>query len=274
MPLAQVISLFQRGERTGHTGAVVVPIVEEQDNIAGLIQGVVNHPRIGTQPGLHQMAELYGDKLTVIFVDDSSHTMGVEASDKVRQELCGGNCQHITIEHIHRTGSSKHGGLSGAVTDGAKAARERGLNRVVVMDGDLQHNPRYVPWLLSFLDSVDLVATTRYTQGGSSKGLSNIYRQVVSRASTVLAKALFPLRLRLITDPMAGFFAFNIHAVNLTRLNPQGFKILVEMLLTHPGIRRSEMEIDFGPRAEGDSKGNLKQGLTFLRQLFWHRLVN
>lgn len=274
--LASVIPLFPPKDRVREVGAVIVPIVNEQKNIPGLINGVKNHPKVGNQDGLHQMAELYGDKLTVIFVDDSDHTECVEASDKVRQELCGGSCDHITIKHIHRTGSSKHGGLSGAVTDGVRAARELDINQVVVMDGDLQHDPCYVPWMLTLLGGAtgaNLVSTSRYTAGGSSEGLDNFYRHLVSRTSTLLAKALFPRRLRLVTDPMSGLFAFHVHAVNLTRLNPQGFKILMEILLTHPTIRRTEMEIDFGPRAEGDSKGSLKQGLTFLRQLFWHRLV-
>lgn len=263
-------------DRVREVGAVVVPIMDEQDNIPGLINGVEGHPHVGDQRGLHQVAELFGDKLTVIFVDDSSHTLGIEASDKVRQELCGGSCNHIAIKHIHRTGKDKHGGLSGAVTDGVRAARELDINQVVVMDGDLQHDPRYVPWMLTLLGGTtgaNLVSTSRYAAGGSSKGLDSFYRHLVSRTSTLLAKALFPRRLRLISDPMSGLFAFHVHAVNLTRLNPQGFKILVEILLTHPTIRRTEMQINFGPRADGESKSNLQNGLTFLRQLFWHRLV-
>jgi dolichol-phosphate mannosyltransferase len=250
--------------------------MDEQDNIPGLINGVEGHPHVGDQRGLHQIAELYGDKFTVIFVDDSSHTLGIEASDKVRQGLCGGSCDHIAIKHIHRTGKDKHGGLSGAVTDGVRAARELDINQVVVMDGDLQHDPRYVPWMLTLLGGTtgaNLVSTSRYAAGGSSKGLDSFYRHLVSRTSTLLAKALFPRRLRLVSDPMSGLFAFHVHAVNLTRLNPQGFKILVEILLTHPTIRRTEMQINFGPRADGESKSNLQNGLTFLRQLFWHRLV-
>ena len=277
MRLASVIPLFPPEDRVREVGAVIVPIMDEQDNIAGLINGVENHPRVGNQWGLHQVAELYGDRLTVIFVDDSKHTLCIEASDKVRQELCGGACEHITIKHIHRTGKDKHGGLSGAVTDGVRMARELDINQVVVMDGDLQHNPRYVPWMLSLLGGktgANLVSTSRYAAGGSSKGLGSLYRHLVSRGSTLLAKALFPRRLRLVTDPMSGLFAFHVHAVNLTRLNPQGFKILVEILLTHPGLRRTEMQINFGPRADGESKSNLQNGLTFLRQLVWHRLVN
>lgn len=277
MTLASVIPLFPLENRVREVGAVIVPIVNEQKNIPGLINGVKNHPKVGNQDGLHQMAELYGDKLTVIFVDDSDHTECVEASEKVARELCGGNCDHITIKHIHRTGKEKHGGLSGAVTDGVRVARELDINQVVVMDGDLQHNPRYVPWMLTLLggtNGANLVSTSRYAAGGSSKGLGSFYRHLVSRGSTLLAKMFFPRRLRLVSDPMSGLFAFHVHAVNLTRLNPQGFKILVEILLTHPGLRRTETQINFGPRADGESKSNLQNGLTFLRQLVWHRLVN
>lgn len=263
---------IEKAASTTYCGAVIVPIVNE--NTRPLIEGVKNHPQIGDQSGLHEEALTLGAPLLVIFVDDSKKDTCVQISHQLRDELCGGACEHLVIEHVHRTGKLRHGGLSGAVTDGIKLAQERGIEKIIVMDGDAQHPPEYVPNLLRELDTADLVATTRYKDGGSSDGLSGLHRHLVSRGSTVLAKSLFPRLLRGISDPMTGFFGINASSINLGKLRPRGFKILVEVLLTHPELRRSEISFRFGPRADGQSNSSAKQGLEFLWQLTRHRVSN
>src|SRR4029077_12372470 len=54
---------------------------------------------------------------------------------------------------------------------------------------------------------------------------------------------------------------------NLDRLRPAGFKVLLEILIRNPVARVAEVAYDFEPRAAGDSKASLGQGLTFLRHL-------
>ena len=79
----------------------------------------------------------------------------------------------------------------------------------VVIDGDLQHPPEMVPSLLraGLSTDVDLVYGTRYVGSGDAGGLNGRVRERVSRLSTILAKAVFPHRLRGVSDPMmSGFF--------------------------------------------------------------------
>jgi hypothetical protein len=102
------------------------------------------------------------------------------------------------------------------------------------MDGDLQHPPEVVPQLLNAATAAqaDLVVASRYIEGGRNEGLGAV-RTAVSWGSTVLAKAMFPHRLRGIRDPMSGFFLFRRDA--MTRpMTPRGFKILLEMAARHP----------------------------------------
>jgi dolichol-phosphate mannosyltransferase len=89
----------------------------------------------------------------------------------------------------------------------------------------------------------------------------------VSSSSTVLAQACFPKRVgRVCTDPMTGFFAFRRDAVDLTRLRPRGFKILLEILARHD-LEVREVPFTFGERFAGESKANWRNGVTFLYQL-------
>jgi dolichol-phosphate mannosyltransferase len=138
---------------------------------------------------------------------------------------------------------------------------------VCVMDGDLQHPPEVVPQLLNAATSAeaDLVVASRYIAGGRNEGLGAV-RTAVSWGSTVLARAMFPHRLRGIRDPMSGFFLFRRDA--MTRpMTPRGFKILLEMAVRHPNLIRREVPFVFVERMLGTSKGTLREGFRYLQLL-------
>jgi dolichol-phosphate mannosyltransferase len=136
------------------------------------------------------------------------------------------------------------------------------------MDGDLQHPPELVPVLLDALASGnDIVMASRHCAGGSDDGLDGGYRRVVSWGCTWLAKVLFPVVLRGATDPMTGFFALRLNSISPNDLNARGFKILLDILVRNPRLRRTEVPLRFGKRHSGASKGDSRQGLEYLRQL-------
>ena len=248
--------------RANTAATIVVPIFNEQANILPLLKA------------LHDVAA-EGSPLEVLFVDDSPTEDCLMETDRAIEHFDQGSaCKHLSIRHVLRTDADTEGGLSSAVILGMQLASN---DYVVVMDGDLQHPPELVPELIRHLDEgddgIDLVATTRYKKGGSSKGLSSSYRVLVSRGSTLLAKALFPKPLRGISDPMTGFFAVNRAKLRLDQ-DAAGYKILLKFLQTHPELSRTEIPFKFGERKAGESNATLKQGLKFIDQLVFHRLEN
>src|SRR5256885_16599116 len=90
---------------------------------------------------------------------------------------------------------------------------------------------------------------------------------VTSSTATRLTKALFPRRLATVSDPMSGLFVFRESAVALDRLDPLGFKVLLEILVRHPGARVAEVAYEMAPRHAGDPKASIREGATFLRHL-------
>ena len=62
-------------------------------------------------------------------------------------------------------------------------------------------------------------------------------------------------------------------AVDVDRLSPDGFKILLEILVRCPGLRVSELHFDFGARHEGESKADFQEGVRFFRHLLRLRLT-
>ncbi|MGW2720755.1 glycosyltransferase [Streptomyces sp. NPDC001492] len=195
----------------------------------------------------------------VLLVDDSDDDTPAVAAEHA--ELCP-----CPVRMLHRVPGARGGGLSGAVLAGARQARG---DWVLVMDADLQHPPEAAAAVArtAMGHDMDIVIGTRHAGSGSSGGLSGAGRSLASSGSALLAKVFFPRRLATVSDPMSGLFAFRKDAVGLDRLNPLGFKVLLEMLVRNPSARVAEVAYTFAPRAAGRSKASLREGLTYLRHL-------
>ena len=222
--------------------SIIVPTFNEAANVDELVRRVT---------------EAVGDlECEIVFVDDSTdHTPEVIGEVASRAKL--------TVRLVHR--AEPTGGLGGAVLEGFRSAAS---DVCIVMDGDLQHPPEDIPVLLRRFEEggADVVVASRYIGEGSAKGLSGAVRTAVSRTSTALTKAMFPVRLRNCSDPMTGFFLVDRRALDLENLRPRGFKILLEILAREP-LRVAEVPFHFADRFAGTSKASVRQGLHFIRQL-------
>ncbi|BDZ39565.1 hypothetical protein GCM10025863_21790 [Microbacterium suwonense] len=92
----------------------------------------------------------------------------------------------------------------------------------------------------------------------------------VSKAATAVTKAMFLRRLWRSTDPMTGFFLVDRSRLDLDTLRPEGFKILLEILVRggeRRELRIAEVPLEFAERRNGVSKASLRQGATFLAHL-------
>jgi dolichol-phosphate mannosyltransferase len=222
--------------------SIVVPTYNEAPNVAELVGRVTGCLR--------------GIDAEIIFVDDSTD----DTPDTVREVA---KSTTTPVRLIHR--AEPTGGLGGAVVEGIRAASS---DLCLVMDGDLQHPPEKIPEMLERFrrGGLDAVVASRYIGDGTAHGLADRGRVLVSRVSTLVTRAMFPIRLRDVTDPMTGFFLVDRSAVDIGTLQPRGFKILLE-ILARTRLRVAEVPFDFGPRFAGDSKATLRQGLHFLGQL-------
>jgi len=222
--------------------SVIVPTFNEGPNVAELVRRTAG--------------ALQGRIVEIVFVDDSTDDTPDIIAAVARDA-------DIPVRLIHRDVPT--GGLGGAVVEGIRAAA---ADRCVVMDGDLQHPPEIIADLLARaeLGDADVVVASRYVAGGTSDGLANAVRTTVSRASTLLTKAMFPKKLHNCSDPMTGFFLVDRRAIDLEGLRPRGFKILLE-ILARTQLRVAEVPFAFAARFAGESKASFSQGIRFLTQL-------
>lgn len=230
---------------------VVVPTRNEVGNVATLVARLA--------------AVLPPGRARIVFVDDSDDGTPAEVT---RIAATSG----IDVQLIHRPGGNRPGGLGGAVLRGFASTQSPW---VVVMDADLQHPPEVVPGLVARAEALDadVVVASRHVPGGDASGLSGVVRALVSRSSILASKLLFPHRLDGVSDPMSGFFVVRRSRIDLTRLQPDGFKILLETLARHGDLVKAEVPFVFGERHSGDSKASLREGLVFMRQLLRLRLA-
>lgn len=229
--------------------SIIVPTMNEAANI---------------KPLLDRLSHALGDLLLeVLFVDDSRDN----TPEVIRQLM---HDYPFAVRLIARP-PERHNGLSGAVVEGFAAVRGDWL---CVMDGDLQHPPEVVPQMFAQAEKAqaDMVVGSRKANLLGPMGLSR-FRSFTSQALTILARALFPRSLKDVSDPLTGLFLVKREKIIVERLRPNGFKILLEILVRCPHMRITEVHFDFGQRHGGESKADFREGMRFFRHLLDLRLT-
>src|SRR5580700_4665120 len=219
--------------------SVIVPCFNERPNVAPMIAKLD--------------AALAGIAWEVIYVDDNS-------PDGTTQEVRRIARSDPRVRCIRRVGRR---GLASAVIEGALSSS---ASYVAVIDGDLQHDETRLPVMLAELRSgqYDLVVASRHVEGGNNEGLAGHWRHALSDGGIWLAQKLLPVRL---TDPMSGFFMLPRATFEelATHLTGQGFKILLDLVLSAPTpLRVKEVPAEFHKRVAGESKLDAQVMLQFM----------
>lgn len=207
---------------------VVVPCYNERANIAPMVAAL--------------RAALAGIAWEVVFVDDNSPDGTADAARALAKADPAVRC-------IRRVGRR---GLSSAVIEGALSSS---ADYVAVIDGDMQHDETRLPLMLAAVQSgADIAIGSRHVAGGDSTGLSSPFREKLSSTGIGIAKKLTGAE---INDPMSGFFLLrrDLFESLAGRLNGQGFKILLDLVLASPTpLKITEIPYKFRPRTAGESK--------------------
>ena len=223
--------------------SVILPTYNERRNIAAAVESI-DRALSGTAVGYE-----------IIVVDDDS-------PDRTWEEVESLARHRADLHLIRRVGRR---GLSSAVVEGFSAATGDVL---AVMDADLQHDASLLPAMVQAAGApgTDLVVATRYAQGGSA-GDWTLGRRFLSRLATVLSWAVVRTR---VSDPMSGYFLIAAHTWRdvSARLDPRGFKILLEIIARSPPLACREIGYTFRPRRHGASKLDSAVGISYLRSLY------
>ena len=224
--------------------SIVIPVYNEKNNISLLVSKITsNINRI---------------KHEIIIVDDSSN----DGSKEILKKLS----KRKNLKIIFR--KEKIRDLSKSCRDGFEKSK---FDKILVMDGDLQHNPKYILKMIKIMKdkNCDVVVGVRDLINSRVKSLS-FFRQ---SASLVLIKFLNLVFGKKTIDPMSGFFLFKkiIYSKNKKLLFLKGFKILADLIYLDKNISVKDFKINFEYRVKGASKLNYKI-LIYLLQFIIFRI--
>jgi len=161
-------------------------------------------------------------------------------------------------------------GLGSAYLAGFRYALDAGADRILTMDCDYSHHPRYLPRILAELERADMVIGSRYVPGG---GVENwgLGRRLLSRFANAFTRTLLRLPVRDCTAGFRGFRREVIERVDPFTIRASGYSFLEEMVLrvARHGFRIAEIPIVFVDRTRGSSKIDTRE----IYRAAWHVLA-
>jgi dolichol-phosphate mannosyltransferase len=203
---------------------IVIPTLNERENIAELLDGIREH----------------APEADVLLVDDGSTDGTAEVARRHGAQV---------LERGRRLG------IGSAYQDGFAWGLARPYAQFVSMDGDLSHEPRYLPALMDAMDTADLVIGSRYLKGISvvNWDLKRLWLSVVANR---YARAVTGLP---VNDCTSGYQCFRrevMERIDVATLRCSGYSFLVELKYRayRLGFRLREVPIIFVDRRGGSSK--------------------
>lgn len=220
--------------------SIIIPTLNEASNLENIISKI-NY-------------QLRKKNYEIIIVDDNS----IDGSKEILQKLKGKK----NFKYFIRKDSPD---LNQACQLGFKKSK---YNNIIVMDGDLQHDPKYLPRMINLflLKNYDFLIATR-----------NFYKEIINHPRVIFSIILIQI-INLIlghktSDPMSGFFLFkkSIYLRNKKKLYGHGFKILLDLLYVEKKILLvNEFEFKFNKRKKNVSKMNFKILYILLNMIFFY----
>ena len=210
--------------------AVVIPTLNERDNITGVIQ---------------QLQVLLQNRLEVVVVDDNSS----DGTARAVQELAAQS------PNIHLVKRPTKQGIGSAVREGILfALSNTDCVLVASMDADWSHDPRELSHLIAASKDADLVQGSRYVTGSAIVDWP-MYRRILSRAGNTLCRVLLHTKLKEHTTFFRVWKRECAIAV-MDRGRENGYVWGIESLLIalDGGFIVKEVPITFSERQNGHSK--------------------
>ena len=209
--------------------SIIIPTFNEVNNIEILINEIC----IFLQKKIFE----------IIVVDDNSQDGTKKILKKIK--LKNNRLRYLIRKNVNR-------GLSKSIILGISKTK---YENIIVMDGDLQHNPRYLPKLCKTFSKKDLDFLVCSRNFKKRHGLSLI--RFYSSKFLILIINIFLGKK--VSDPMSGFFIFKkkFFKSNKNYIYDKGFKILMSLIYsTKKKLKIYEQRIIFKKRFNNKSKMN------------------
>jgi dolichol-phosphate mannosyltransferase len=225
---------------------IVIPTYNESQNIDALISCLLE-----TGPGI-----------SILIVDDNSPDGTGERVEAIA-------ATNPRVRLIRRRAKL---GLGTAYITGFRAALGMGGERIVQMDADFSHDPKFVPALLEGARDYDLVIGSRYKSGVNVVNWP-IERLLLSYFANKYTKFVTGMP---IDDATSGFKCIRrrvLESIDLDRIISDGycFQIEINFRAWRKGFNISEVPIVFVDRHSGTSKMSRRIIWEAVWKVWWLR---
>jgi len=208
--------------------SIIIPVLNEEKNIPTLTNRIISI--------------LKNYIYEIIFVDDNSS----DSSKKILEKL---KVRFKNFNYIIRKDKKKD--LFKSCSLGIKRSKYK---YILIMDGDLQHNPKYIPLMVKkiFIKKADVVIGARNFKENINNSLT-VIRLISSKFIRLLIFIFFGKKTM---DPLSGYFIFKkeIFIKNEKKLYGYGFKILYDIIYNVNDLVIADLKINFDRRRFGKSK--------------------
>ena len=230
---------------------VVIPTYNEVDNIAALIQALLE----------------ISPNITIIVVDDNSP----DGTGRVVDEL---GKQNSRIKCIHRQGK---GGRGAACIEGFRMALAEGADLIFEMDADFSHDPKEIPLFLEKIKNNDMVLGSRYTKGGKAINWSPL-RRIFSHFANTITRFFLQIPITDYTNGYRCYRRLTFDFIDFNAIDAKGYIVLSEIAVQihHKGLAIGEIPTRFVNRVRGESNLNLNEVIGALKSVLrlWVRYHN
>jgi dolichol-phosphate mannosyltransferase len=221
-------------ELNGKGSLIVTPTYNERDNLSEFVASVLR-----VLPEAH-----------ILVVDDNSPDGTGQLADELAQK-------DPRISVLHRPGKL---GLGTAYIDAFSSRLSSGYRFFFEMDTDFSHDPGYLPdFLRAFSEGADVVAGSRNIPGGGVEGWG-LGRHVLSKGGSLYSRTILGVDVRDLTTGYKGFTRQALEAIDLPRVQSNGYSFQIEMTYRalKKGLKVVEVPIIFVDRRAGQSKMSKK----------------
>ncbi len=207
---------------------LVVPTFNEKENIEALLDEILNLKK----------------KCHIAVVDDESPDGTGQIVDQYARK-------YQEIHPLHRKGKRGRG-LAGIA--GFCYALDKGAEKIIEMDADFSHHPRYIPQIIEALDDYPVVFGSRFVKGGRD-ARPGAFRRAVSRAANAYTRIVLGTNVRDCTSGYRGYRAETLESIKVRNISTWGPGVLSDVLyrLILKGYEIKEIPIIFEDRTKGES---------------------
>ena len=221
--------------------SIVIPVYNESKNLPLLISQIYK--------------VLENHTFELIIIDDNSSDGTFEVLNKIKKK----NFRFFIRK--------KKRDLSRSCVLGFNKSKYK---NILVMDGDLQHQPKDIKKLLKIfqLKKAHIVIGSRELFTRKKHNLS-FMRLSASRILIFIVNILLGNKT---SDPMSGFFIFKkeIFTTNKYKLFNKGYKILMDLIYLDEKYQKIyDVKINFANRKKGESKMNMKILISLIYMILY-----